>query len=99
MPKINWKFKTDKEEHSFKLLKNKNRNNIDSILYISESKYIICGTQDNTVEIFSFETGECVRILRGHKDFVTSIVAIPNTKLIISGSHDRDIIVWNYKTG
>ena len=51
-------------------------------------KYIVSGSWDSTVKIWSVETGEVIRTLQGHSSIVNSVAFSPENKYIVSGSYD-----------
>lgn len=62
------------------------------------SNLIVSGSDDNTLKVWSSETGRCLRTLTGHTGGVWSSQFSPNN-IIISGSTDRTLRVWNAVTG
>ena len=69
---------------------------VRSLAHILNTKFILSGSDDNSIKIWNYETYELVQTLTGHTDTVRSIVYIPNTKYIVSGSLDKTIKIWNY---
>lgn len=66
----------------------------------SHGKFLISGSLDNTLRIWSLETGCTVgEPLRGHDSGVSSVAVSLDEDLIVSGSHDRTLRIWNIKTG
>jgi WD40 repeat protein len=45
------------------------------------------------------QTGECLRVLRGHTGGVWSIAISPDGQIWASGSGDRTVRLWNLQTG
>ena len=66
-----------------------------------EKKQIICGNQDNIINIYNFIDknfdSEIIK-LGEHKETVSSLCAHPNGKQIISGSMDNCIKIWDLET-
>jgi len=60
--------------------------------------YIAAGSHQ-TIQIWNFETGGLVQVLKGHSYFVWTLLAIPERKVLISGGWDKLVIVWNIETG
>ena len=55
---------------------------------------LISGSTDNTIKIWDLESGECLKTLEDHDDWVRSILLIQNNKFI-SGSLDGRIKIWD----
>ena len=47
------------------------------------------GFVDNTVKVWSVESGECVTTFNGHSSCVTSVSFSPDGASIVSGSYDK----------
>ncbi|CAF0756463.1 unnamed protein product [Didymodactylos carnosus] len=62
-----------------------------------DGKRIVSGSDDNTLKIWSVETGECEKTLTGHNGGVWC--SEMTNDLVVSGSTDRTIRVWNAETG
>ena len=73
-------------------------NNLDaSVSWSPDSKYIISGSQDETVDIWDITTGNRIRTLTGHIIGVHSVSWSPDSKYIVSGS--EEIKVWDVQSG
>lgn len=63
----------------------------------SSEKVVISGSLDNTIKVWSLETGECFQTLFGH---VQGIWTLAYDKLrLISGSHDGSLKLWDIESG
>ncbi|CAG2110543.1 unnamed protein product [Medioppia subpectinata] len=62
------------------------------------SNLIVSGSDDNTLKVWSSESGRCLRTLTGHTGGVWSSQLSPQD-IIISGSTDRTLRVWNALDG
>ncbi|RIA91389.1 quinon protein alcohol dehydrogenase-like superfamily [Glomus cerebriforme] len=62
-----------------------------------EYNLLITGSLDNTVCVWNLESGELIRILKGHTRCVQTL-QFDNVKLI-TGSMDHTLKLWNYHTG
>lgn len=60
-------------------------------------KYIVSGSFDNTIKVWHFRTGECIRTLVGHIDDVNNVLF--SGKQIISCADDDTIRIWDFNTG
>ena len=60
-------------------------------------KYMISGSEDQTIRIWKHGESEATRVLCGHKGTVNCINF--NDSLIVSGSDDGTIIFWSLADG
>lgn len=72
---------------------------VNSVVFSHDSKKVASGSHDNTIRIWTAETGECERVLEGHSEWVISVVFSHDSIKLASGSHDKTIRIWNAKTG
>ncbi len=59
-----------------------------SIAFSKDDKYIISGSEDKSIKIWELETGNEIKTLNGHSDWVTSVAFSKDDNFIISGSWD-----------
>ena len=64
----------------------------------SNNRWIVSGSFNKTILIWDIETGEELKILKGHDAEVESIAISPNNRRIISGSYDKTIRIWDIET-
>jgi len=62
-------------------------------------KYIVSGSDDKMVRVWSFEDGALVRTLQGHTSSCYSVCVSPCGKYIVSGSRDSTVRVWSFEDG
>ncbi|MFM6325201.1 MAG: WD40 repeat domain-containing protein [Microcystis panniformis] len=72
---------------------------VQSVNFITDSKNLVSGSNDNTIRLWNVETGLEIRTLKGHNDFVQSVNFSPDGKTLVSGSYDTTIKLWNVETG
>jgi len=65
----------------------------------SDSKYLCSGSDDKTIKVWNVATGECVKTLTGHTNYVFCVNYNPQSNLIVSGSFDESVRIWDVKTG
>jgi WD40 repeat protein len=70
-----------------------------SCIVQGEGTDVLTCSEDNTIRRWNSSTGVCLKIYKGHTDWVCSILYDEATKLIYSASDDKTIIVWNSETG
>ncbi|KAM0678139.1 SCF ubiquitin ligase complex subunit cdc4 [Binucleata daphniae] len=57
-------------------------------------KYLVTGSTDKTVRIWSIENCMCMYVLKGHKSTIRCLKIADD--IIISGSRDSEIRIWNF---
>jgi WD40 repeat protein len=70
-----------------------------SVAYSNDNKYIVSGSWDNSVRIWSVENGEERMKLEGHTDYVMSVGFSHDNKYIVSGSEDNSVRIWSVENG
>ena len=63
---------------------------------VTFDNYIISGSSDKTVRIWSFFKRKQEVVLQGHTNWVNSVAVTSNNRYIVSGSSDKTIRVWNF---
>ena len=67
-----------------------------SVAISADSLTVVSVGSDNTLRIWRRETGECLRVIEEHKDYVVSVAL--SGEYIVSGSASRTdstICLWN----
>ena len=72
---------------------------VTSVAVSSDGKYVVSGSEDKSVKIWSTETGDVVQSLTGHTDGVLSVAVSSDGKYVVSGSWDNSVKIWSTKTG
>jgi len=70
-----------------------------SVSFSPDGQYIVSGSKDFSVRVWSAESGELVRTLEGHTAVVHSVSFSPDGQYIVSGSKDKSIRVWSVESG
>ena len=70
-----------------------------SVALTPDGRKGISGSDDNTVRVWDLESGECLKVLEGHTDFVKSVALTPDGRKAISGSYDKTVRVWDLESG
>jgi WD40 repeat protein len=64
------------------------------------TQFLLSGSGDSTLKLWSLKTGEDIMTFVGHKDKVNGCEFLPHdSTLILSCSNDSTIRMWNTKTG
>ncbi|RHZ81437.1 hypothetical protein Glove_120g198 [Diversispora epigaea] len=65
---------------------------------ILPGQYIVTGSRDKTIKIWD-STGQCVKTLVSHDNWVRGLVFHPSGKYLFSASDDKTLKIWDMKTG
>lgn len=71
---------------------------ITCLQYNPLTNTIVSGSDDQTLKVWSSETGKCITTLEGHTGGVWSSQLSPED-IVISGATDRTVRVWQARTG
>ena len=88
----------------FRMIKLQKRNPAHSapvscICFDRTGKYIVTGSDDNQIKIFSSVDGLMLATFRGHEKEISVIDINFENTLIASGSLDKSIRIWDLRTG
>ncbi|CED83964.1 dynein regulator [Phaffia rhodozyma] len=61
--------------------------------------FVATGSRDKTIKIWDTTTGQCLRTLVGHENWVRALAFHPNGKFLFSASDDKTIRIWDLQTG
>lgn len=65
------------------------------VLEDKQTRYVATGSRDKLIKIWDITTGNCVKELKGHDNWVRSIQFQPEGKYLISCSDDKSIKIWD----
>jgi WD40 repeat protein len=88
-----WDSETSTERFAHKL------GEIASLAWKPNGKVLACGT--DVITLCNGQTGEILRILKGHTDYVTAVAWNPSGTLLATGSEEEDgsIRIWDIESG
>jgi WD40 repeat protein len=69
---------------------------LNNALTILNNDNIVSGSWDQSIKIWNFESGLCVKTLNDHTNWVTCLTILNNDK-IVNGSWDQSIKIWNFE--
>ncbi|TFK30042.1 dynein regulator [Coprinopsis marcescibilis] len=61
--------------------------------------FVASGARDKTIKIWDTQTGQIIRNLAGHDNWVRALAFHPCGKYLLSSSDDKTVRVWELKTG
>jgi WD40 repeat protein len=71
---------------------------ITCLQYNPRTNTVVSGSDDQTLKVWSSETGRCIATLEGHSGGVWSSQLSPDD-IVISGATDRTLKIWKAHTG
>ncbi|XP_031264460.1 PH-interacting protein [Pistacia vera] len=75
------------------------RNAVYCATFDRSGRYVITGSDDRLVKIWSMETAYCLASCRGHEGDITDLAVSSNNALVASSSNDCIIRVWRLPDG
>ncbi|KAI3469301.1 hypothetical protein Pfo_025964 [Paulownia fortunei] len=75
------------------------RNAVYCAIFDRSGRYVITGSDDRLVKIWSMETAYCLASCRGHEGDITDLAVNFNNTLVASASNDCIIRVWRLPDG
>uniref|UniRef100_A0A7N0UHD5 Bromo domain-containing protein n=1 Tax=Kalanchoe fedtschenkoi TaxID=63787 RepID=A0A7N0UHD5_KALFE len=75
------------------------RNAVYCAIFDRSGRYVITGSDDRLVKIWSMDTAYCLASCRGHEGDITDLAVSPNNALVASSSNDCIIRVWRLPDG
>eukprot|EP01018_Ginkgo_biloba_P012106 Gb_38814 [translate_table: standard] len=75
------------------------RNAVYCAIFDRSGEYMITGSDDRLVKLWSTESGFCLRSCRGHEGDITDLAVSSDNQLVASASNDCTICVWRLPDG
>ena len=72
---------------------------MDFVAWHPNCNYILSGSSDKTVRMWSFTDGQCVRLFPAGKAAIATLAFSPDGKLAASGGEDRKVRIWDLAQG
>jgi len=63
------------------------------------NQFVATGSRDKTIRLWDATSGQCLRTLHGHDNWIRALVFHPNGKFLLSASDDKSVKVWDLATG
>lgn len=68
---------------------------IRSVQYTRNGEFVLSGSEDNSIKLWSTETGEIQKTFRGHDGAIRALALADDDSVIISAGHDNRIKQWS----
>lgn len=82
-----------------KALKTPESDKIMSVCLTPNGEVIVTGDKNANLRVWDWESGTCIRTMRGHGGGILCISLTPDGKQAVSGSIDRTLRVWDLENG
>lgn len=68
-------------------------------VFTFDGKYAVTGSNDNTLKLWDLQSGEILKTITPHIDYLRTLDATPDLNLVITSGGRKDTVIklWNYK--
>ena len=68
---------------------------INCLIFSNDGKYVLTGSNDNTIKLWDVNAAKELKTYIGHKDWITSITFLNDGEYFLSASNDNTVCLWN----
>ncbi|HTU90191.1 MAG TPA: protein kinase [Gemmataceae bacterium] len=72
---------------------------VSSVCAGRNGRFVLSGSADGTLKLWSALSGRCLLTLEGHSEWVTSVGLSADARIALSGSADRTLRLWQTDNG
>ena len=69
------------------------------VVGVTNDNLIISGSEDGTLRVWDFKSGNCLHVLKGHSSPITALGLASEKRIIISGTDNGTVKIWDIETG
>lgn len=70
-----------------------------SVALSSSGRYLVAGTSNGEIRLWSIPDGTLLQTFLGHTDWVRTVAFSPDEQAILSGSDDQSVRLWDVSSG
>jgi WD40 repeat protein len=72
---------------------------VNSLALTPDGRTAVSGGLDQTLRVWDVASGQCLRTLTGHTNWVRCVALTPEGRMAVSASDDRTLRVWDLASG